>query len=172
MTGSLLLRNRQRTKAVNLPFLRRIVGALLQELFQTKSFDLGVYLVGAKEMTKLNNSFLGHPGSTDVITFDYSEIPTEAPRALNPPTVLHGEIFICVDEAVRQARRFKTTWQSEVARYLIHALLHLQGHDDVRPAKRRRMKVQENQLLLRLAHQFDLKRISILRKGAAERAAL
>jgi probable rRNA maturation factor len=167
VTGSLLLRNRQRARALNLPFLRRIAKTLLEELFQTESFDLGVYLVGANEMTKLNNSFLAHPGSTDVITFDYSEIPTQAPRALNPPPALHGEIFICADEAVRQARQFNTTWQNEVARYLIHGLLHLQGQDDLNPAARRKMKRKENDLLRKLARQFDLKKISRHRKERA-----
>lgn len=169
MTGSLLLRNRQRTKALNLPFLRQIAGALLQELVQSASFDLGVYLVGAKEMTKLNNSFLGHPGSTDVITFDYSELSTEAPRGLNPPTVLHGEIFICVNEAIRQARQFKTTWQSELARYLIHGLLHLQGHDDSQPTARHRMKLKEHQLLRKFARQFNLAKLSRLPKANSNR---
>ena len=47
---------------------------------------------------------------------------------------LHGEIFICVDEAVLQARKFRTSWQSEIVRYLVHGVLHLLGHDDSRPA--------------------------------------
>ena len=47
---------------------------------------------------------------------------------------LHGEIFICVDEAVWQARKFRTSWQSEIVRYLVHGVLHLLGHDDSRPA--------------------------------------
>ena len=49
-----------------------------------------------------------------------------------PVLLLHGEIFICVDEAIRQARRFGTIWQSEIVRYLIHGVLHLLGFDDSR----------------------------------------
>ena len=47
---------------------------------------------------------------------------------------LHGELFICVDEAVAQAKEFKTSWQSEVVRYVVHGVLHLLGHDDLQPA--------------------------------------
>jgi len=43
---------------------------------------------------------------------------------------LLGEIYICVDEAVLQARKFGTSWQSEVIRYLVHGVLHLLGFDD------------------------------------------
>jgi probable rRNA maturation factor len=160
VSGSLALRNRQQTRPVDLRFLRRMARALVEELFPIESFDLSIYLVGSVEMTRLNESFLRHQGSTDVITFDYSEISGETSRRSNPPIVLHGEIFICVDEAVRQARRFRTTWQSEVARYLIHGLLHLQGHDDLQPAARRKMRLKENQLLRKLARRFKLAGIS------------
>ena len=44
---------------------------------------------------------------------------------------IHGEMFICVDEAIVQAKKFKTNWQSEVVRYIIHGILHLLGHDDL-----------------------------------------
>ena len=58
--------------------------------------------------------------------------------------------------AVQQAREFNTTWSSEVVRYVVHALLHLQGYDDLQPAKRRVMKREENRLLRALERQFDL----------------
>ena len=164
MSDFVRLRNRQRTRAVNLRFLRRMTKALLQELFQLESFDLGIYLVGSVEMTRLNESFLRHQGSTDVITFDYSEISSETSRRSNPPILLHGEIFICVDEAIAQARRFRAAWQSELARYLIHGMLHLQGHGDLQPAARRKMKLKENHLLRKLARQFDPDKISAHRK--------
>jgi len=164
VSGFLTLRNRQQSRTVNLRFLRRMTMALVEELSPIESFDLGVYLVGSVEMTRLNESFLRHQGSTDVITFDYSETSTNTSRRSNPPIVLHGETFVCVDEAIRQARKFKTTWQSEVTRYLVHGLLHLQGHDDVQPAARRKMKLKENQLLRKLARQLDLAKISARHK--------
>lgn len=149
---SLTIRNQQRTLAVNLRFLRAVGRQLFKELPQVHRAELGVYLVAAPEMTRLNEIFLQHGGSTDVITFDYAERET---RNSEPGTNLHGEIFICVDEAVNQARRFRTTWPAEVVRYLIHGVLHLLGHDDHRPAARRTMKRAENQLLRSLAADFD-----------------
>jgi len=108
-------------------------------------------------MARLNVVFLRHAGSTDVISFDYSELGT---RDSEQQTRLHGEIFICVDEAIRQARRFRTTWQSEIVRYLVHGVLHLIGCDDQRAADRRKMKREENRWLRSLAARFPLSRLA------------
>jgi probable rRNA maturation factor len=64
---------------------------------------------------------------------------------------INGELFICVDEAIRQAKRFRTTWQSELMRYIVHGVLHLLGHDDHRAADRLKMKREENRLVRKLA---------------------
>ena len=48
--------------------------------------------------------------------------------------------FICVDDAVAQAKEFETDWWSEMVRYLIHGVLHLLGYDDLQPDLRRAMK--------------------------------
>ena len=154
---SLTIRNQQRTLAVDWRFLRAVGRQLFKELPQVHRAELGVYLVAAPEMTRLNETFLQHAGSTDVITFDYGERET---RNSKPGTNLHGEIFICVDEAVAQARRFRTTWPAEVVRYLIHGVLHLLGHDDHRPTARRTMKRVENQLLRSLAAEFDFHQLA------------
>ena len=201
--GTLTLRNRQHTRRVDLRRLRRLAATLLQNLLEVEQFDLGIYLVGATEITRLNETFLRHKGSTDVITFNYAEEAGPAPdrsgfgaaacslhasrRSLaavpfpsppleergrerrpsfsaSPPdlwvrqaastTLLHGEIFICVGEAVAQARRFRTSWQSELIRYLIHGLLHLRGYDDQNMSARRKMKREEDRLLRRLAGRY------------------
>jgi probable rRNA maturation factor len=150
---TLQLRNRQRDRRLNLRFLRRVLTHLLCDELGVTQCELGFHFVPAAEMARVNWQFLQHEGSTDVITFDYSE--QSAVRGLRS-AVLSGEAFICVADAVKQAREFKTTWQSEVIRYAVHALLHLQGYDDLQPAQRRVMKREENRLMRGLAKAFDL----------------
>jgi probable rRNA maturation factor len=65
-----------------------------------------------------------------------------------------------VDEAILQARRFRTTWQSELVRYLIHGVLHLFGHDDHHAVARRKMKREENRLFKSLSARFALSRLA------------
>jgi rRNA maturation RNase YbeY len=147
VSGVLSLRNHQRAQPVNLPFLRRVTMALLQDCLECEDFDLGIHFVSDAEMTRLNETFLQHQGSTDVITFDYAESRLKGR--------IYGEIFISTGEARVQSRRFRTTWQSELIRYIVHGLLHLCGYDDRTPTKRRRMKSRENRLLTILAGRFS-----------------
>ncbi len=144
--------NRQRTKKINARLLRQIVSALFDELKIAKA-ELGINLVGAKEMARVNWQFLQHEGSTDVVTFDHRD---HASRITHHASPIHGELFICVDDAVAQAKEFRTSWQSEVVRYIVHGVLHLLGHDDLKPDLRRKMKRVENRLVRRLAKQFSL----------------
>jgi len=144
--------NRQRVRPVDVRLLRKITRVLLKELLAATSFELAVHLVDSVEMTWLNETFLHHAGSTDVITFDYVSGTN--------PVELQGEVIICMSEAVVQARRFRATWPEEVVRYLVHGILHLRGYDDRTPALRRAMKREEDRLLRDLGRRFVLRRLA------------
>ena len=140
--------NRQKSRPLRLLLLRDIFRHLLEKSRRHSQYELGVHLVAALEMARLNETFLDHTGSTDVITFNYQETPGDK--------VLRGEIFICVDDAVTQAPRFGATWQLEIVRYLVHGALHLEGYDDTAPGRRKLMKREENKLVKELSRRFDL----------------
>jgi probable rRNA maturation factor len=157
--------NRQHVRKINLRLLKKIANALLAEL-EIEKAEIGICLVGAPEMTRLNETFLRHAGSTDVITFDYRDsvlpascrqIKSELPAGCRKH--VHGEIFICVDEAVLQARKFDTSWQSEIVRYIIHGVLHLAGFDDSSAGARRKMKREENRRLREITRCFPLSKL-------------
>ena len=87
---------------------------------------IDVILVSDRKMSELHRRFLRIDGPTDVITFQ------------------HGEIFISVETARRQARMFQTSLKDEIRLYLVHGLLHLRGFDDKDPSNARVMrKIQE-----------------------------
>jgi probable rRNA maturation factor len=164
--STIIIANRQRTKKMNTRLLKQIVNELFAEL-KIETAELGINLVGAREMTLLNETFLQHEGSTDVITFDHGENVLPASCRQNKSELparcrkhVHGEIFICVDEAISQAREFKTNWQSEIVRYVIHGVLHLLGHDDLKPALRRKMKREENRLVQKLARKISFAQLT------------
>ena len=150
--SELVIRNRQRTRALHAPTLRRVTRHLLEKEFRIQNYELGFHFVTPKEMASLNEQFLQHAGSTDAITFDNG--------GEEPVGRLHGEVFICVADAVRQAREFKTTWQSEVVRYIIHSLLHLRGYDDLAPVRKRVMKREEERLVRQINGSFKVSDIA------------
>jgi probable rRNA maturation factor len=154
VSGTLLvLRNRQRARRLNTILLRKIVQSLLVEELSRDEFEIGISIIGEEAMTRMNEGYLGHKGSTDVITFDYTDA--------NRPKCLAGEIFVCLDEALAQAPRFQVTWQNELVRYIVHGILHLLGYDDKTAAARKKMKSQENRLMHRLSARFKLDQIKV-----------
>lgn len=163
---NIVIASRQRTKKINPRRLRQIVTTLLAEL-EIEEAELGIHLVGAAEMARINWQFLQHEGSTDVITFDHTESAKAGDSEEVARPALHGELFVCVDDAVSQAKTFQTRWQSEVVRYVVHGVLHLLGHDDLKPETRRRMKRAENRLVRRLAGKFSFAQLSRTAKLSA-----
>lgn len=163
---NIVIANRQRKKRVNVRFLRVVVDELSAELKLT-DVELGISLVGAREMALVNETFLQHEGPTDVITFDHSDNVLPASRRQFKSDFpagcrkhVHGELFICPEVAMSQAKEFKTTWQSEVVRYVVHGVLHLLGYDDLKPHLRRVMKREENRLMRRLETRFSFAELS------------
>lgn len=157
MTGTLEVSNRQNQRSIDTRLFKRIVRAFLERFPYAgatpwETFELEIHLVNPAEISSLNETWLHHHGPTDVITFDYSE-PAQR-RSLS------GEIFVCVAEAVSQAKQFKQTWQSEVIRYVVHGLLHLAGFDDQTAKKRAEMKRAENHWMKALAREFDFREIA------------
>ncbi len=151
MSRVLVVRNRQRARPLNTELLRKVLRALLIDELSRDDFEIGISIIGEEAMTRMNEGYLRHKGSTDVITFDY----TDASR----PKCLAGEIFACLDEALVQAPRFRVTWQHELVRYIVHGILHLCGYDDKIVAEQKKMKQEENRLVRRLAARFKLEQI-------------
>jgi len=146
--------NRQRAVPVNAARLQEMGQWLLGRCREWGEGDLGVRLVGSREMAVLNQRHLGHEGSTDVLTFDYAA--TGFPRESSEGSILRGELVICPEVARRQAASFGTRWEAELARYLIHGILHLLGYDDLESGARRRMKQAEDRWLRALRREFEL----------------
>jgi probable rRNA maturation factor len=112
-------------------FARRALNACLRERGRglTSFEEIGVLLVSDRKISELHRRFMGISGPTDVITFQ------------------HGEIFISVETAQRQAEVFGTSLEYELRLYLVHGLLHLHGLDDLGMADRRRMRSAQERVV-------------------------
>jgi len=141
MSVEVEIRNRQRTRRLDVDRLRVLTEGLLGRELGLSAASLGIHMIGAKAMASMNWRWLRHRGSTDILTFDHRADPVEA---------MHGELFISLDDAVAQSAQFQTTVDEELVRYVIHGVLHLLGHNDLEPEARRLMKREENRLVRRL----------------------
>lgn len=88
------------------------------------------------KILQVNQEFLQHDYYTDVITFDYST-----------STVLSGDVFISLDTVRSNAQMVADTFERELDRILIHALLHLTGQGDKTPETKQIMTQKEEKAL-------------------------
>lgn len=68
---------------------------------------------------KINIDFLDHDTLTDIISFDYS-VGKE----------LHGDIYISIDRVIDNAKDFDVQFKDELARVMVHGVLHYCGYKD------------------------------------------
>jgi len=109
--------------------------------------ELSILLVDDAAMRLLNREWRGLDRTTDVLSFAQREGQGPGDR---PPTSLLGDVVVSLDAARRQSRRFGHPLERELARLLVHGILHLVGHDHVRGEKRAREMRHEERRLLRL----------------------
>ena len=101
--------------------------------------EISLVIVSKPEMTRLNRRHTGRKGDTDVLAFDLA----------GGEDRVVGEIIVNASRAKEQARLRKADACHELALYVVHGALHLQGYDDHSPADRRRMYRREEATLKR-----------------------
>ena len=131
--------NRQRAVCLDLERVRAVVRAAVPHCaavsgryFPAVLAEVGevdVSLIGDKRMAREHARFLNDPSVTDVITFPY------------------GDILVCPAVAAGRAPEFGHSVEDEVALYIIHGLLHLQGFDDLSHDAAREMHLQQAKIL-------------------------
>ncbi|MCX8491036.1 MAG: rRNA maturation RNase YbeY [Cyclobacteriaceae bacterium] len=88
-------------------------------------------------LLQLNQGFLNHTTLTDIITFDNSEDKRK----------LEGEIYISIDRVRENAFKFKSSFEDELRRVMIHGVLHLIGYKDKKPSEKAQMRKKEEACL-------------------------
>jgi len=121
------------TSSVDEQFLKKIGEKVLKE--EKKEGDLSIVLLGQGKMRKLNKKYRGKNRVTDVLAFPNKELGL-------------GEIVICFREVKKNAKRFNSTLEKELARVLIHGILHLLGYDHEKSEiKAQEMEEKQNHYL-------------------------
>lgn len=98
--------------------------------------ELRARVVNDQTMSEAHARYAGVEGTTDVLTFD-----------LGSGGAVDADLYICVDEARRQAERLGHPVEHELVLYIVHGLLHCLGHDDHDEEDARRMHTEEDRLL-------------------------
>jgi probable rRNA maturation factor len=83
---------------------------------------VSIALVSPREIAAINRAHLKHASATDVISFALDAHG-------NPDAAILGDIYICPDVARDNARAHGVPVREELARLVVHGVLHVLGHD-------------------------------------------
>lgn len=111
------------------------------ELPDIHKFELNVILQSDEELRELNIAALDHDYYTDIITFEIDR----------DEHTLSAELYISLERARENALRFGGSQRNELARLVIHGVLHLAGYSDKQAAPKKRMQRKERFFLERLS---------------------
>lgn len=120
-------------------------GGASGELEKGEALGLSIVIAGEETMRALNARYLGEDAPTDVLAFPLGE-GEPFPRPRGQPRPL-GEVIISLPMAQRQAQEQGHSLEAELARLLVHGLLHLLGYDHAQPEEERIMTGREQELL-------------------------
>lgn len=104
--------NNLTTNKVDEKFLQRVAKKVF-EGENRKEIDLSIALVGQARIRELNRKYRQKNKATDILSFQYDN---------------SGEIVICLKEVKKNAKRLQSTFKKELARVLIHGILHILGY--------------------------------------------
>lgn len=96
-------------------FFKKLADGVLKK--EKTQLDLSVALVGLKEIKALNGKYRKKNRPTDVLSFQYGN---------------SGEIVICPEVVQTNAKKYQSVFKKELARVLIHGILHILGYSHKR----------------------------------------
>lgn len=115
----------------------------ISEIIFSEGYEFGeiLYVFCDDEyLHKLNIEYLNHDTLTDIISFDY-----KVGKQIN------GEIYISVERVAENANDFKTNFQDELHRVMIHGILHFCGYKDKSESEESSMRAKEDESLEKLS---------------------
>ena len=107
-----------------------------------KEADLSIVFVGEGRIKKINRKYRKKDRVTDVLAFGQSQeskVKSQKFPILPKKELELGELVICLSEVKKNAKSSNLDSNEELARVLIHGILHLLGYEHEKSEK----KVQE-----------------------------
>lgn len=110
---------------------------LIEFLFNTEAVPvkrINYIFCSDSYLLAINKKFLKHNTFTDVITFSLSKV--------NEP--VFGEVYISLETVNENAKTYKTQYENELLRVMIHGALHLCNYSDKDELLKAKMRKREN----------------------------
>jgi probable rRNA maturation factor len=131
------LQNQQKKVSVQTGKYKKLILKVLKGEQVKESGWINICFVDNPQIKKFNAKFLKIKGFTDVLAFNLSDKKEK--------NVILADIMISAQEALKQARRYKTTFDYELSLYVVHGLLHILGFNDHTERQIKLMRKKESQ---------------------------
>ncbi|MDE2040806.1 MAG: rRNA maturation RNase YbeY [Patescibacteria group bacterium] len=93
----------------------RVAFRAIKDAILGHSYRLTVIMTTAERMKKLNTIYRDKTEPTDILSFPLSE--------------REGEVYLCLREARKEARKFGRSYLNFMSFLFIHGCVHLKGYD-------------------------------------------
>lgn len=142
------VKNSQKDLPIPAILIKKIAKEVI--LFEGLSCDeVSIYFVTTPVITKMHDQYFNDPTTTDCISFPMDLEDLEEYKIL-------GEVFVCPATAIDYTKKNKGSPFEETVLYMVHALLHLMGYDDLDPKSKAIMRRAEKK------HLTHLKKIGLM----------
>jgi probable rRNA maturation factor len=117
-------------------------------------YEICVQFVSPNKMRSLNKTYRHQDKSTDVLSFPQydwrrplkvQKTPSPEVKILNPLPL--GDVVISTSDAALNAAESGHDLSKEICFLLIHGILHLVGHDHMKPTEKRKMFSEQSKLM-------------------------
>lgn len=141
--------NNLTTSQLDESFVKKVAEKVLQG--EKEQGKIAVAFIGQGRMRKLNKKYRKKNRVTDVLAFEEKRLPFEKFSQQLQKIQGLGEVVICLREVKKNAEKFNLTFKRELARVLIHGVLHLLGYDHEKSEKEgKRMRQREEYYLKKI----------------------
>jgi len=131
--------------------LQRLAVFALDFLHVHPDADLAIVLVDEAAMEQLHVQWMDEPGPTDVLSFPMDELRPGTEEEITPAGLL-GDIVLCPQVAIEQAKTAGHPTQDELQLLTAHGILHLLGFDHAEPDEEKEMFGLQRDILVGYAH--------------------
>jgi len=120
-----------RTLSVPRTRLHKTAEKIYRDIRNIRNRAVNVIFLSDYKIRKLNREYRNRDRATDVLSFPFND------------NDFLGEIYISLQRASAQARRYRCSYADEVNRLFVHGIFHLLGYDHTTGKERKAMEVQE-----------------------------
>lgn len=124
-------------KIDNPVFFKQWIRQVLHREGENRDGEIQYIFCDDTYLLEINQKYLNHDTYTDIITFPLN----------NAGSIISGEIYISIDRVEENASKEKQEKSKELARVMVHGILHLLGYNDASPEEKLLMRQKEDYYL-------------------------